>query len=354
MAARKRVIIWGTGYYGREGLRCVIEHSELELVGVHAHSPDKHGVDAGELCGLGPTGVTATRDVAELLALRADCLIYYATVGNREHEAVADIVPFLEQGTNVVSIAHYDVQYPAYGEPAYRDPVLAACERGGSSILLTGTEPGFAFGQHLFSLLSIAGRVDHISVVEASNNQQYEGRDSLDMYGFTRPLDFLPPMFTSPVGASWHIATLKGIADYLGVVIDDVRQTWETAALDVPFATVAYGTVSPGTTAGTRWIVEAMAGGKPFVTYEKILRLHEDVAPHWPAPGMKQRSGHHRIRITGEPSYEDVMQRTGGMSFTSIHPVNAVPFVCDAPKGVVLQQHLPPLRPGNIGARHSS
>src|SRR5687768_7209957 len=84
MTARKRVIIWGTGYYGREGLRCAIEHRELELVGVHAHSPDKDGVDAGALCGLGPMGLRATADVAALLALRADCLIYYATVGNRD------------------------------------------------------------------------------------------------------------------------------------------------------------------------------------------------------------------------------------------------------------------------------
>ena len=350
MTDPRRTIIWGTGYYGHEGLRCAIEHADIEVVGVHAHAADKVGKDAGLLCGLDHIGVAATDDVEALLALGADCLLYYATTGNRDAEAVQDIVPFLERGTNVVSIAHYDVQYPAYGSPAFRDPLLAACERGKSSILLTGTEPGFAFGQHLYALLSVAGRVDHVSIVEASNNQQYVGRDSLDMYGFTRPLDFLPPMFTSPVGASWHIATVKGIADYLGVAIDDVRQRWETAALDIPFDSAAYGTVAPGTTAGTRWIVEALSRGRPFVTYEKILRLHEDVAPGWPAPGMKPRSGNHHIRITGEPSFENILQRTGGMSFTSIHPVNAVPFLCDAPSGVGLQQDLPPLRPGNVAA----
>lgn len=348
--ARKRVIVWGTGYYGHEGLRCTIAHRDLELVGVHAFSRGKVGRDAGELCGLPPTGIAATGDVAALLALKADCLLYYATVGNRDATAVADVVPFLEAGTNVVSISHYDVQYPAYGEPECRDPLLAACARGSSSILLTGTEPGFAFGQHLFSLLSVAGRVDHINVIEASNNQQYAGKASLDMYGFNRELDFRPPMFTSPVGASWHIATLKGIADYLGVRIDEVRQSWETAALDFPIETASYGVIEQGLTTGTRWIVEAMARGKPFVTYQKILRLHRDVAPGWPAPGMEPRSGCHTIQITGEPSYEDVMRRTGGLSFTSIHPVNAVPFVCAAPAGAVLQQHLPPLRPGDVPA----
>lgn len=351
MGERKRVIVWGTGYYGHEGLSCALDHSDLEVVGVHAYSPEKVGRDAGELCGRAPTGVIATNDIAALLALKADCLLYYAIIGNRDAEATAEIVPFLENGTNVVSITHYDVQYPAYGEPKFRDPLIDACKRGGSSILLTGTEPGFAFGQHLYSLLSIAGRVDRIDVIEASNNQQYVGKDSLDMYGFARELDFKPPMFTSPVGASWHIATLKGIADYLGVVIDDVRQSWQTAAVDFEFEQAAYGLIPPGKTVGTRWIVEAMAGGKPFVTYQKILRLHKEVALDWPAPHMEPRSGNHTITITGEPSFQDVMQRTGGMSFTSIHPVNAVPFVCDAPAGVVLQQDLPPLMPGNIPAR---
>jgi len=347
---KRRVIIFGTGHYGHEGLRVAIEHRDVEVVGVHAHSPEKIGKDAGELCGLPPIGLRATNNMAELLALKADCLLYYATIANRDAEAVADVVPFLESGTNVVSISHFDVQYPKWGEPAVRDPLEAACKTGGTSILLTGTEPGWTFGQLLFSLLSVAGRVDHINVVEASNNQHYAGRDSLDMYGFNQDPDFLPPMFTSPVGASWHIATLKGIADFLGVEIDDVRQSWETAVVDFPIENVAYGTTAPGRTAGTRWIVEAMHGGKPFVTYNKILKLHRDVAPDWPGPGLEPRSAHHLLEITGSPSYKTTVQKTGGFSFTSIHPVNAVTAICEAPPGVVLQQDLPAMRPGNVPA----
>ena len=43
----------------------------LELVGVHAHSEQKQGRDAAELCGLdAKTGVTATSDVSPLLRMR--------------------------------------------------------------------------------------------------------------------------------------------------------------------------------------------------------------------------------------------------------------------------------------------
>ena len=40
------------------------------------HSADKAGLDVGEICGTDPVGVIATGDVDELLALKADCVIY--------------------------------------------------------------------------------------------------------------------------------------------------------------------------------------------------------------------------------------------------------------------------------------
>ena len=52
-----RVVQWATGNIGSRSLRAVIEHPELELVGLYVYSDAKAGQDAGELCGLGPTGV---------------------------------------------------------------------------------------------------------------------------------------------------------------------------------------------------------------------------------------------------------------------------------------------------------
>jgi 2,4-diaminopentanoate dehydrogenase len=348
MAKPKRVIVWGSGHFGHEGLKEVIDRPDLELVGVHAWSKDKIGRDAGDLGHTGKTGVLATNDVAALLALNADCLVYFAHTVDREAEITAEIVPFLERGTNVVSITHYELQYPKYGAPALVKPVEDACRRGNSSVLITGTEPGFAFGQHLFCLLSVAGRVDRIDIIEASNVQFLKSPDSLRMYGFTQPLDFRPPMFTSQVGASWHINTQLGIADYCGVKVDEVQQTWETGGMDAPFETATFGMVNPGQTAGTRWTVSVIVGGAPFLVYQKILRLHGDVAPDWPLPGLGRAGGLHQIVITGDPSYENVMRRSGGRSFTPLHAVNAIPFVCDAPAGVVLQHDLPAFKPMNL------
>ena len=71
-----RVVQWATGNIGTKSLRAVIEHPNLELVGLYVHSPDKAGKDAGELCGAGITGVIATNSLDDILALGADCVLY--------------------------------------------------------------------------------------------------------------------------------------------------------------------------------------------------------------------------------------------------------------------------------------
>jgi hypothetical protein len=47
-----KVIQWSTGNIGTHALRMIINHPELELVGLWVSSADKVGRDAGELIGL--------------------------------------------------------------------------------------------------------------------------------------------------------------------------------------------------------------------------------------------------------------------------------------------------------------
>ena len=102
---------------GRRGASCrAVDHRQrrqavrargrrqpgLELVGCYAWSPDKVGRDVGELCGIDPSGVTATDDVDALLALQPDCVIY-----NPMWPDVDELVRILEAGVNVVSTAAF-------------------------------------------------------------------------------------------------------------------------------------------------------------------------------------------------------------------------------------------------------
>ena len=96
-----RVIQWGTGQVGTHSLRGVLNHPQLELVGLWVHSRSDEGSDAGEFVGRTPTGIVATRDVNALLALDADCICYSATDSGREEEVVAEFIRILEAGKNV-------------------------------------------------------------------------------------------------------------------------------------------------------------------------------------------------------------------------------------------------------------
>jgi len=74
MPSRYRVIQWATGSVGRESLKAILMHPQLELARVSVPSEAKHGRDAGELCALPATGVRATAKLDEILACDADCV----------------------------------------------------------------------------------------------------------------------------------------------------------------------------------------------------------------------------------------------------------------------------------------
>ena len=87
-----KVIQWSTGNVGSYALRAILNHPELELVGLVVSNPAKVGRDAAELCGLTDrTGIVATDDWKSLLAAGADCVCYTADAGSRMTDAVDDM-----------------------------------------------------------------------------------------------------------------------------------------------------------------------------------------------------------------------------------------------------------------------
>ena len=58
----------------------MIGRADLELVGVRVYDPAKAGIDAGALCGLPDTGITATDDRDALINADADVVLYMGKV----------------------------------------------------------------------------------------------------------------------------------------------------------------------------------------------------------------------------------------------------------------------------------
>ena len=130
-----RVVQWTTGNVGKQSAIAIARNPALALVGCYAWSPDKVGRDVGSLCGLDAMGVTATNDVDALLALRPDCVVYTPMWPSTD-----ELVRILAAGVNVVTTAAF-INGRRLG--ADRERLVAACERGRSSLFGTGISPGF-------------------------------------------------------------------------------------------------------------------------------------------------------------------------------------------------------------------
>jgi 2,4-diaminopentanoate dehydrogenase len=341
-----QVAQWGTGNVGRLALRGILEHPNLELVGLLVHSEQKAGKDAGEIAGLGPVGVTATSNPDDIVALGADCVSYMATGDLRPDDAVADMRRVLEAGTNVVSTSVVPLVYPPSAPGRYRDPLDAACKTGGVSCFTSGIDPGFANDLVPFAFLGSLARVDSVRVMEILDYSTYEQADVLfDIMGFGKSLDELPLLLQPGIiGLAWG-CTVSVLAAGLGAELDGIREVHERVPAARDYETPV-GTVAEGTTAGMRFEVQGMVGGEPRIVLEHVTRINEEVAPEWPKlPGQ----GGYRVDIAGNPSLhcqfhfegEDSDHNTGGLTATAMRCLNAIPAVCEAEPGLLSVLDLP-------------
>src|ERR1019366_1691987 len=171
--ATYRVVQWATGNIGTRSLRGVIEHPDLSLAGLYVYSSDKAGRDAGQLCGLDPTGVLASRDLDEILGLGADCVLYMPRACD-----VDDVCRLLESGANVVT-TRGEFHHPGSMDTDTRERVEAACRAGGTSIHSTGSSPGFISEAVPLVLSSIQRRLDHLAIEEFADLSQRPSPDLL-------------------------------------------------------------------------------------------------------------------------------------------------------------------------------
>ena len=134
MTAPHRVVHFGTGFAGVHALRAIIQRPDLELVGLVVHSDAKAGRDAGELCGLAPTGIFAIQDIDEAIVLDADVFSYMASSHGRLKVTVGELCRILESGMNVVTTSVGALIHPRTARPdvlarAWRSPDASAAPR---------------------------------------------------------------------------------------------------------------------------------------------------------------------------------------------------------------------------------
>lgn len=349
-----RVIQYSTGNVGRHALRMLIERPDLELVGVHASSPDKIGRDAAKLCGLQQdTGVLATDDVDALLALNADCVVYTSQAETRPKEAIKEISRFLRAGTNVVGSSFVWMVAPEQAGDWLRGPLQQACTDGNTTLYINGVDPGYSGDTLAYTALSLTEHATSITVQELCDYASYDDAEFTGVsFGFGTDPDHTPVMFLPGVLTSMWGVQVRSLAQDLGIEIDEIRERCEKWVTPEPIDCVMMH-VEPGQVAAVRFGVEGLRGGEVVITMEHVNRLGPQTAPDWAYP-PDGRLGVHRVVVTGSPGVEinthlggaaggGTDHNDGGVIATAARVVNMIDAVCHAPSGILAAHDLRPL-----------
>jgi 2,4-diaminopentanoate dehydrogenase len=358
---RYRVVQWATGNTGQRALREVIRHPSFDLVGVLVYDRAKEGVDAGELCGEGPTGVLATADRDAVLKIDADCCVYMPRATGRgrtragltEDDLVADVVGLLENGTNIVTTVSDLFARGVRLSDANRARVVDACDRGNASVWASGSDPGFITETLPMALLSVQRRVDLIEIEEFGDlSHRPSAHMVMEQMRFGKPLSEFDPDRRKNHLFGEYQPPLGVLADLAGFEVDEWTAEGGVAAAKEDLQIVA-GEIKAGTAAAQRIVINGRVGGLDRIRFAQYGFVAMDVEPDW---GLQPTGW--RIRVHGDAPFDVSMPFPVPLddlasfvpAFNANGPVNAIPYVCEAPAGLLTTEDLPHILPR--GPRH--
>jgi hypothetical protein len=329
-----RVIQWATGNVGRIAVQGVLSHPQLELVGAWVHSAEKAGRDVGELCGLDRLGITATASSDEILAMKADCVVYSPLLPQLD-----EVVRLLESGKNVVTPVgwFYPFKTPGVAE------LEAACRRGGVSLHGTGIHPGGITELLPLTVSSLCRNVRHVRAEEFSDIRVYRAElvvREIMLFG-KRPDEAQASPMLDLLGFGFG-QSIDMLAAGLGLTLDERKggiheMAVATAPIDTPI-----GVLERGTIAAQRFTWQGLVDGKPVITVRvNWLMGEQHLDPPWTIGGERfevEVEGDPSIHVTFrglQPPFETAdLDRNPGIVATAMHCVNSIPYVCEAPPGI--------------------
>lgn len=348
MQSTYRVIQWGVGTVGSLALRYILTNPALELIGLKCHTADKEGKTAGELCGLGPMGVKATRDVEALLAMDADCILYLGRnsftdptlPGSPDAMWVGEIESLLASGKNVITPISTGIHYGHLHDGiGFRNRFNAAGNAGNASVLFTGFEPGFC-DVLAMTMTGAVGAIRQIKTWEIVDYGDYTGVELLRSLGFGQRPEDMPSDLSAQKMDRGGLAYLMG--ETLGVAVDEIQATAEFSVAPETYTAVGGLVVQKGTINAMTSVVTGLVSGKPMFVNTHINRIGQAAAPEWPTIG---RDGGYRIEIDAFPPFhgEFAMGAPGGtgstlgdaMFMTAGRLVNVIESVVKARPGYV-------------------
>jgi 2,4-diaminopentanoate dehydrogenase len=284
---------------GATAIRSAVAFPGLRLSGVITSSPDKAEKDAATFARLDePTGVTATTDVDAALA-GCDAVAYMASGDIRPDEAVDDIEKCLRAGVHVVTPSLYSLYDPRSAPTEWVERLTRAAEEGGSTLLVSGVDPGWGNDALAVIAAGLCTRIKSIHCQEIFDYSTYNQPHAVRVLcGFGQPMDEVPMMLLPSIPTMVWGGNIRLIGRGLGMEIDEITEEVERLPLEASVDTVM-GRFEKGTQ-GAFWLkVIGRAGGRERIVIDHITRIHPSCAPEWPQPD--EGVGDHRVIVDGDP-----------------------------------------------------
>jgi hypothetical protein len=348
--SRLRVIQWGTGSVGRTALRQIIDKGEYELAGVYVTSEKKHGVDAGAIAKRPDTGVIATSDVDEILAIDADAVFHTSLISVPYAAQNENVIRLLESGKNVLSTNGY--YRPECQGEAYAAPLREAALRGNVTLAGIGMNPGFIAERLLLTLTGLVAQLDELRSYEVFDVALAPSPGLVfKAMGFgTDPRE--KDLTTSPVAGLYNALyseVFDYVADRLGTSVSIVEPEHELTLAPADIE-IRAGTIPRGTVAATTWKWRGRFENGVTMLHSILWTSSHEL--HGESDG-----GHWRLEIDGRPNVRvnldlidpnpDAPPGRPAMDGTAATLHHALPHVVAAPPGFFELPAILPLSAGH-------
>jgi hypothetical protein len=316
----------------------VIDHPDLELVGVYVYDARKRGVDAGTLARRPATGVVATDRIEDVLALRPDVVLHMSRITQPYSAQNGDVARLLAAGIDVISTAGF--HYPACHAVAYATPLLEACTRGGSTLAGVGLNPGFMAERVATLLTGLCARLDSIAsyeLADASNMPSPDFVFGLMGFGADPATRDVTRGALAEMYGELFMEVFHAVAESLDTHVDTLAPEHRIVVAPTDLR-VRAGTIPRGCVAATEWRWRARFGSGAEMLHS--VTWTADPSMH----GVESReAAAWRIEIGGRPNIRATIaiedpdpaapHMRAAVDAVVALAVQAIPAVCAAAPG---------------------
>ncbi|MDX2142090.1 MAG: hypothetical protein SFV19_01935 [Rhodospirillaceae bacterium] len=351
-----RVVQWATGAIGKTCLRAVLDDPDLQLVGLYVYSDKKEGLDAGDIARRPLTGVKATRNIDDILALDADVVLHCPLLQMPYAAHDADVCRVLESGKDVISINNYF--HPASLGAGHAARLERSCRIGGSTLCGTGVNPGF-IAERLAAVASgLCIDVESISCREVYDcldmpNANYVF-DVMGMGARAEDIDLETGSFAAMFNDMYR-QCVGELAARLGLALDRIEPDHNLVLAPTDIAARA-GLIKAGTVAATCWQFHGIRNGQRVISHSVNWVMGPTVpgfegAHHWNV-GIRGKPGIDITMDLIEPAETAVKTRAAQYAVAGM-VTNAIPHVVAAAPGLFAVALPPVYRPRRTGTTQS-